>query len=106
MKYESWFVIIPKFLQVIEQNCFNEVAIVQSCYVNILVCYTEHEEWVSFADFLYDWALHDTQSLSNIGWTLSGRLHTEPSFIESCHHIFFQKFMSLILDKLVMSELS
>ena len=100
-KRESWFVIIPKFLQVSRQNRFNEVATHQSCCVNIHVCYTEHEEWVFFADFLHSWALRDTQALSNIGWALRGRLHTEPRRVESFHHVISNKFLSLILDKLV-----
>ena len=54
-----------------------------------------------FADFLYGWALHDIQALSHSGWALRGRLHTEPSRVESFHHVISNKFMSLILDELV-----
>ena len=54
-----------------------------------------------FADFLHSWALNDTQALSNIGWALRGQLHTEPRPVESFHHVISNKFLYVILDKLV-----
>ena len=54
-----------------------------------------------FEDFFHSWDLHDTQVLSNIGWSLRGWLHMESRRVESCHHVISNKLLSLILDKLV-----